>query len=151
VKTDIIRSPFWETIRKKRINELDQYYALARATITAYTKPTILRAYAGAPSCKIRFAEAIIAGDDALLKTWRIVTEDSKSKNSDPDRLQRIFDEQMASPDRLKFALIDVMSFGWWNCANQFIEYDTTDDVEVREREFRKLFTRVREVQCDEP
>ena len=57
----------------------------------------------------------------------------------------------MASPDRLKFALVETMSFGWWNCANEFIKYDTGDNSQAREREFRKLFIRVRDLGCDEP
>jgi hypothetical protein len=57
----------------------------------------------------------------------------------------------MASPDRLKFARVEVMSFGWWNCANEFIKYDQGDNGPAREREFRKLFMRVRNLGCDEP
>lgn len=63
--------------------------------------------------------------------------------------MQRIFEEQYASPDRMKFALVEVMTFGWWNCANKAIKYVDYDG--SQEREFRKLFIRVKTISCDEP
>ena len=147
----IVASPFWENIRQKKIREIEQVYRLSRATMLGYADPAKLREYAGAPSCKTRFAEPLIAGGDRLLAAWRVVSEDSRKKNADPGRLRRIFDEQMASPDRLKFALVEVMTFGWWNCANEFIEYDGGANSPAREREFRKLFIRVRNLGCSEP
>jgi hypothetical protein len=42
------------------------------------------------------------------------------------------------------------MAFGWWNCANEFIERPEQASDGTAEKEFRKLFTRVKEV-CDEP
>jgi len=147
----IVPSPFWETIRQKKIREIEQVYRLSRATILGYAEPMKLREYAGAASCKTKFAEPLIAGGDRLLAAWRVVSEDSRRRNSDPERLRRIFDEQMASPDRLKFALVEVMTFGWWNCANEFVEYDDGANSPAREREFRKLFIRVRNLGCEVP
>jgi hypothetical protein len=147
----IVPSPYWEGVRRSKIREIEQAYSLARPTMVAYTKPEVLRDYTQANSCKVKFAEPLIAGGDRLLAVWRVVNEDSRKKNADPERLRRIFDQQMASPDRLKFARVEVMSFGWWNCANQFIQYDQGDNSPAREREFRKLFIRVRNLGCDEP
>jgi hypothetical protein len=147
----IVSSAFWESVRRNKTREIEQVYRLSRATMLGYKDPAKLRDYGGAESCKAKFAEPLIAGGDRLLAAWRVVSDDSRKRNSDPERLRRIFDEQMASPDRLKFALIEVMSFGWWNCANEFIEYDGGDNSPAREREFRKLFIRVRNLGCDEP
>ena len=147
----IVSSPFWENIRQKKIQEIEQVYRLSRATMLGYTEPVKLREYAGAALCKTKFAEPLIAGGDRLLAAWRVVNEDSRKKNADPERLRRIFDEQMASPDRSKFALVEVMSFGWWNCANEFVDYDAGASSPAREREFRRLFIRVRNLGCDEP
>jgi len=147
----IVASPFWENVRKKKIREIEQVYRLSRATLLGYTDPAKLREYVGADSCKTKFAEPVIAGGDRLLAAWRVVNEDSRKKNADPGRLKRLFDQQMASPDRMKFALVEVMNFGWWNCANEFVQYDQGDNSQAREREFRKLFIRVRNLGCDEP
>jgi hypothetical protein len=100
-------------------------------------------------SCEKAYAEPLRTGGEPLLVAWRKVNEDSRARNADPDRLRRIFDEQNASPDRLKFARVEVMMFGWWNCANALIPYVEQDG--TPEREFRKLFVRVRTIRCDEP
>jgi hypothetical protein len=147
----IVASPFWENVRKKKIREIEQVYRLSRATLLGYTDHAKLREYVGADSCKTKFAEPVIAGGDRLLAAWRVVNEDSRKKNADPGRLKRLFDQQMASPDRMKFALVEVMNFGWWNCANESVQYDQGDNSQAREREFRKLFIRVRNLGCDEP
>ncbi|MGH9946820.1 MAG: hypothetical protein ACRD6X_06460 [Pyrinomonadaceae bacterium] len=151
VQMEIARSPFWESIRQKRLKELEEFYALSRTTMKAYTTPSVLRKYPQAASCKTKYADAIISGGDRLLAVWLVVNKDSRLKNSDPERLKRRFDEQMGSPDRLKFALVETMSFGWWNCANQFIEYDNGNASDAREREFKKLFIRIRKISFDEP
>jgi hypothetical protein len=147
---DIIDTPYWQGARAARLKEIEQVYRLARLTMRAYTKPDVLREYPAAAACKTKFAEPIIAGGDKLLAAWRVVNLDSQSKNSDPARLQRRFDEQINSPQKFEYALVETMAFGWWNCANAEIEYDERSSNGEYHREFRKLFTRVTE-ECDEP
>jgi hypothetical protein len=146
---NIVKTPYWERLRAAKMAELKQVYELSRLTIMGHTNPSVLNQLNGSESCKTKYAAPLNAGGDALLRAWLMVNEDSRAKNSDPDRLKRIFDEQYASPDRMKYALIEVMTFGWWNCANdaiRYVEYDGS-----QEREFKKLFVRVKEVDCDEP
>ncbi|MDM7922519.1 MAG: hypothetical protein QUS14_09495 [Pyrinomonadaceae bacterium] len=147
----LVKIPYWEKARAAKLKELDQVYELTRVSARAYTDPAVLRTYNGAESCKLKYAEPIIAGGEDLVKIWREVNLDSQAKNSDPARLQRRWDQENASPDRLKFALVETMSFGWWNCANGFIEYDPADGGVEREKEFKKIFTRVRTLACSEP
>jgi len=145
---DIVRTPYWESLRQKKLAEIKQVYELSLVSIKAYRTPTSLNELGWADTCKTRFARPLIAGGDDLLRAWLAVNLDSRSKNSDPERLRRIFDQQNASPDRFAYARVEVMTFGWWNCANEFINYVDYDG--TAEREFKKLFVRVRE-QCDEP
>ena len=147
---DIIDTPYWQGARAARLKEIEQVYRLARLTMRAYAEPKVLREYPGSGACKTKFAEPIIAGGDKLLAAWRVVNLDSQSKNSDPARLQRRFDEQINSPQKFEYALVETMAFGWWNCANAEIEYDERSSNGEYHREFRKLFTRVTE-ECDEP
>ena len=147
----IVKSPYWEAVRQNKLREIEQVYRLSWVTIRAYAKPAVLRDYNEAETCRAAFAEPLIAGGDLLLRSWRKVNEESRARNADPDRLRRIFDQQNASADRLKFARVEVMSFGWWNCANNFIEYEDGMAGVSHEREFKKLFIRVRTIQCDEP
>ncbi len=147
---DIVDTPYWQSARAARLKEIEQVYRLSRLTMRAYSQPEVLRDHDRAEACKTKFAEPIIAGGDKLLAAWRVVNLDSQSKNSDPARLQRRFDEEMRSPKKFEFALVETMAFGWWNCANAEIEYDARFSTGEYGGEFRKLFTRVTE-ECDEP
>jgi len=53
------------------------------------------------------------------------------------------------SPDKYKYARVEVMSFGFWNCANALIEREEYDG--THEEQFKKLFKRTRTIACDEP
>lgn len=143
---EIIDSEFWEGVRKSKLEEMGRRYELARVTMQAYTNPKILRSYSGAEECKLNFAEPIIAGGETLIDAWRKVNRDSQSRNADPQRLQRRFDTENASPDRLKYALVETMAFGWHNCVNATFPHQQQDLY----TEFAKLFTKVKSV-CDEP
>lgn len=146
---NIIKSPYWEARRQQKLKEMEQYYWLIKTTMASYKKPESLRDYPYAESCKTKYAEPLIAGGGSLLKIWETVNIETRNNNSDPARIKRIFDEQRASTDALKFAVVEVTAFGWWNCANALI--DQGDDYAILDKNFRKLFTRVRTVRCEEP
>jgi len=146
---EIVNVPYWQDLRKRTLAEMKQVYELSRVTIQGHSNPKMLNELKWADTCKGKYAGPLISGGAMLLDTWRAVNEESRTRNSDPERLRRIFDQQNASPDRLKYALVEVMTFGWWNCANQEINYVETEG--VQEREFRKLFIRVKRIRCNEP
>lgn len=145
----IVKVTYWENVRQKKLKELEKYYELAKATMASYKTPTSLRNYKYADECVSKYAEPLIQGGDALLSIWETVNIESRKRNSDPDRLKRGFDEERNSPDALKYAVVEVTAFGWWNCANALI--DQGDDYDTLDKNFRKLFLRVREIKCDEP
>jgi hypothetical protein len=144
----IVNVPYWREFRRKKLVELEKVYGLERATMLGYKDRKALLGCTDAPECTTRFAEPLIAGGERLLTVWREVNEDSRKKNADPDRLRRIFDQQFRSPEQMNYALLEVMAFGWGNCANEtipYIEYDGTPQTE-----FEKLFVSVKR-RCDEP
>ncbi len=148
----IVETPYWEGVRKRQIESLDEIYRLKRTTLMAYRKPAVIAEYNGATACKAKYAGPLAAGGDELVRAWREVNLDSQSKNASPESLQKRFDLQNQSPDRFKFALVETMAFGWWNCANAVMRdgpafADNTVDME---KEFRKLFTTIAD-ECDEP
>jgi hypothetical protein len=145
----IVKSPYWEKRRQQQIKEMESYYWLSKTTMASYKTPASLRDYPFAGTCRTKYAEPLIAGGSALLNTWESVNLETRKNNSDPARIKRIFDEQRASADAQKFAVVEVTAFGWWNCANALI--DQGDDDAILDRNFRKLFTRVRTIRCEEP
>lgn len=144
----VLATPYWTKQQQEKLRELDQYYALSRVTIRGHKEPRALLEFPGAELCKTKYAQPLIAGGDALLNAWRTLTGEQAKKNADPARIRREYEAQLASSDRMKFALVEVMTFGWWNCANESIDYVQYD--ETQEREFEKQFTNIRR-DCDEP
>jgi hypothetical protein len=146
---DIVKSEYWETMRQNKLKETEQSYKLSRLTIQAYTNPAILKQNNSAPACVKKYAGPLINGGNDLLKVWRQVNEESRKRNGDPERVRKIFDQEYDSPDKLKYALVEVMSFGWWNCANETIEYVVSDG--EQHEKFNQLFKNVKTIYCDEP
>jgi len=148
---DIVKTPYWESQRQSKLREMQQRYTLSRITTRAYTDPAsaFTEKFPGSEQCHTQFAGPIIRGGPDLLATWQRVNEESRRKNGDPARVKRIFEEQYASADRMKYALVEVMTFGWWNCANKAINYVNNYDMQVRQ--FKKVFSHVSEISCDEP
>jgi hypothetical protein len=148
---DVGRDRYWLNVKQARMDEMRRVYDLSRVTIEGYRRPQALFQYSNAGSCRRDFAEPLAAGGQSLLDAWLKVNEASRRVNADPERLRREFEIQLASPDRMRFALVEVMTFGWWNCANALI--DRADGVQLagRERMFRKVFRRVRTRACETP
>ncbi len=147
---DIVNSAYWKTFKQRNLTELEQVYELSKTTMLAYKNPAEIKQYTAAESCVNLYAEPLINGGDELLKTWRQVNETSRRNNGNPNRLQTIFEQQLNSPDKFKYARIEVMTFGWWNCANKFVERAPYYD-EQPQKEFNKLFKTVKTIGCDEP
>lgn len=146
---DIVPVPYWQEQRRLKIAELKQVYELSNVSIRGYTDPHVLNELSGSAACKTKFAAPLIAGGDTLINVWRNLNVERRENNADPASRRREFERELASADAIKFARVYVMAFGWWNCANENIKYIDYDG--TQEREFRKLFVRVKTVKCDEP
>ncbi len=146
---DIVKSAFWEAMRVRKLKEIKQVYELSRITMLAYDEPAKLKEAAFAKTCVVKFTNPLINGGDELLAIWRAVNEDSRCNNSDPERIKKIFEAEYDSPDKHKYARVEVMSFGFWNCVNVFIENENYDG--THNEEFKKLFKRTKTITCDEP
>lgn len=146
----IIKGEYWEKVRLAKLKEFDGVYELSRVTMLGYTQPERLSDLKWADSCKKKYVEPIVAGGESLIKIWREVNEESRTRNIDPDRLKNRFETELASEDRLQFALVEVMAFGWWNCANTYIKYDN-EDFNEREEAFKRLFRKMLVEDCEMP
>lgn len=147
---DIVKSQYWEQLRQARLRQTEQTYKLSRLLMQSYTNPKVLLEAENAGECRADYAEPLAAGGETLLGAWRKVHLEKKKNNGDPDRIQRIFDEQFNSPDKFKFATVEVATFGWWNCVNEKIERPG-EQFENSLEDFKKLFVKQREIYCDEP
>lgn len=146
---EIVKNDYWETIRQNKLKEIEQHYKLGRLTIQSYENPAVLRQAENVGECRENFAEPLIAGGDSLLDAWKAVNEINKSRNCCPENLQQKFDEQLNSPDKFKYAVVEVTAFGWWNCVNA--KRYSINSEESRQKNFEKLFKKIKEISCDEP
>ena len=145
---NVIKTNYWQNLHQAKIKELKKYYALSKVTINAYKNPSVLKDYKGAEFCVDFYAEPLKRGGEYLYATWLKVNMDSRLRNASPLRLQNKFDIQNASANRSKYARMEVMGFGWWNCAikaSRILEHN-----EQLIQNFNKLFTKVKQ-ECDEP
>ncbi|MBS1794887.1 MAG: hypothetical protein JSS81_13590 [Acidobacteria bacterium] len=148
-KLRIVETPFWLEFRKKKLVALERDYRLAHASVQSYRKPEALREVTFADRCIANYANPLIAGGDALLAAWRTLNEEQRRQNGDPERVRREYEAQLASPDRLNYARVEVTTFGWWNCVNA--EIDRGDENGSATKNFESLFKKVRQIRCDEP
>lgn len=145
----LIKSAYFGKLREDKLRELEQVYRLSKVTAEAHKNPQVLKDFSFAQSCINEYAEPLITGGDSLLSTWLTVNRESRKNNASPENIRKIYERQFNSPDKFRYARNEVMTFGWWNCANNFIEY--VQDNGQAEKEFKKLFTRTKTVYCDEP
>lgn len=130
---------FWDSLRAYRKRELFEICQDNRLFILAIHTPEILYDFYH-EEC----AEEISAltGDSTdLLKGWRKLKDRQKLNNGSPEYLEKEYQEQLASDNRLKYARLDIMKYGWGNCMNQFV-YHHEDWIRIEE-EFQKLFLSV--------
>ena len=144
-RLNMVKIKYWETLRRKQLKELKQVYQLSRATILGYANPARLRDVTFADACVQKYASTLANGGDDLLTVWREVNEKIQSGHSAPEHVKKEFEEELNSPEKFQYAQVEVMAFGWWNCANALI------DREDKSEENQKIFKQTRTVECDEP
>lgn len=138
----------WERIRQEIAAEIDQSYHLSKIAYSAYKSaaPTVLREFAHQDSCLDKYSEALITGGDRLLDVWGDLIAQQAEKNAEPDLIWARYQEQGASNEKHVYAKIDVLTFGWWNCAINYVDYfDPAKAIST----FATLFVSTKKIHCD--
>jgi len=145
---EIVANSFWNSVKTEKLQELEEEYELRKITIEAYNNPTVLLHTKYSETCSV-YVEALTSNDTtALLKSWQNLIEEQKRNNGAPEKLMNQYNEKYNSPDRLLYARMDLMTYGWWNCANA--QTKKLSDDGTMEKEFNKLFIRFK-TDCIEP
>lgn len=144
----VVKTEFMEKLRKDKIKELDEEYELKKITIEAYNNPKILLKSKYASKCN-EYAAALTAEDTTkLFDAWTKIVDEQAKTNGSPESLKAEHKTQKESADKLAYAKKYVMTYGWWNCANENIFRVEADGKSAEA--FEKLFTNVKR-ECDEP
>ncbi|MBO9564249.1 MAG: hypothetical protein J7621_15810 [Niastella sp.] len=146
-QAEVIHAPFWQQLKKQRLKELDDEYALKKATLQAFLDPATLKTSRFAKDCP-QVVAALTADTATMLAAWKSFTEEQKAKNGAPEVYMAKFYEKYNSPQRITYAMIDLITFSFGNCANNTLVHTSRDS--TMENEFNKLFTDIKTV-CDEP
>ena len=143
----VVAQPIWRALKKAKIQELEDDYQAKKLTLAAFADPAILLTAAYPGGCQ-KYAQALASGNDSLiLRDWRRLAQEQQKRNSNPKSYLAQFEEQYNSADRLAYAKIDLLTYGWWNCANTAIR--RAQATEEMHQKFPRLFTDVQS-ECDD-
>jgi len=132
-------------LKESRIRELNEACYVKSLTILGYENPDTLMGFETTDENINFIRNGLIAGGDSLVEVWKEVVRIQKLNNGYPERIQQEFEAQFNSPEKLEYARLTVMMFGWWNNVNHDI-YHTPD--EYYSGQFNELFSKVDE-ECD--
>jgi hypothetical protein len=144
----VVNSTYWQKLKEQRMLELDNEYELKKITIESYGNLAVLNTNRFSKYCP-DVVKALTSNDTAeLFAFWKGFTEKQSLQNGSPQKYMENFYEKYNSKDKLAYAKVDLITYGWWNCANHTLTHMDRD--EKMEEEFNKLFSNVKSV-CDEP
>lgn len=143
----VVKDPYWENLKTQKQKELIDEYEFKKTEILAFSNPAILLNHKLSKNCD-RFAKSLNSDENQMAKEWRKLRQEMSKRNSDPKKIMSDFEEHLSSSNKKDFAIIDLITFGWGNCANDAIKRVEQD--ENMSKKFYSLFTKV-DSECDEP
>ena len=143
----VVSQPVWLALKQQAIQEIEDEYRAKKLTLEAFHEPAVLLTATHRGNCS-RYVLGLAAHDDSLtLRDWRQLIEERKVLNGAPESYMRRFQEEYNSADRLLYAKIELLTYGWWNCLNDAIR--RTERTEKMYRQFPQLFVRVKS-ECED-
>jgi len=143
----IVNIPYWQNIKKQTYQSLLQEYEMRKTEVIAFSDPAILLNKKYSKNCD-RFVKALNSNETEMFAEWRKLREEMSKRNSDPQRIMNEFENRLNSVDKKDYAVLDLVVFGWGNCANDEISGPFHD--EKMYKEFNSLFIKI-DSDCDEP
>lgn len=143
-------SIIWHKVRDSALIEVEQlhiFYTIVNDAFITKDFTVLDRFWATDPD--LEFYKNALQGDDNLLMNgWEIFKKKQMQNNGGPERLWNEFLTQKNNTDWRTYAQIDLLTFGWWNAANNHIaRLNTYNPYE----DFKKLFIKTTALECDEP
>lgn len=143
----VVNDPYWQNIKIQKIQELIQEYEFDKTEILAFSDPSVLLNSKFSKNCE-NFVRALNSDEDVMIDEWRKLRIQMSKKNGSPERVMEEFENNLHAQNRNEYALVDLITFGWGNCANNSIK--RTEHDEKMMKTFNALFIKIDSV-CDEP
>ena len=140
--------PYWTNLRKQVIAEADGEYQINKTYIAAIKDVNTLKTSPFYKSCS-KYIDALTSNNKQIkLAAWKELAIQQSKNNSNPQGVINTYNIQSKSAQSDDYALIELLTFGYSNCANDTVR--TLDQNDNRDSKFRKLFVKIKET-CDEP
>jgi hypothetical protein len=146
----VVPTAYWRTLKQLREKQLAEDYALSQAALEGYFHPESLLSNRYYPYCTA-YATALASTDTLLvLQAWRKLVDEQKRQNGYPESLEREYVREAAKPEGINYAKMQLLTFGWTNCANSQSKYNQLDDQGTASPiyKFERLFTRIKQANC---
>jgi hypothetical protein len=145
---EIVNESYWIETKKLLLKAMKDEYDLSRIAIQAYTNPEILKGNRFSKVCP-DLIKALTSSDTSLLMaSWKALVKEQSRTNSSPENIMKRFEEEYNHPDRLMYARVELITFGWINRVNETITHVAGDE-KVNDK-FHSLFLKTRS-ECTEP
>jgi L-rhamnose mutarotase len=137
----------WNELVNLKIKEINQIYKVTLIKYDVFLNNNFkaLTSFWKKDSCMENYTTLL--KQEEIIKAWEFVTTEIASKNCCPDKIWDKFKYKKSQGNWFQLAKIDIITFGWGNCANKYIfrvndsEYYT---------DFNSLFLSTEEFDCME-
>ncbi|WP_052248369.1 hypothetical protein [Chryseobacterium taiwanense] len=143
----VVNDPYWQNIKAQKIQELALEYEFDKTEITAFSDPSVLLNSKFSKNCE-NFVRALNSDEDVMIEEWRKLRVQMSKKNGSPEKIMDEFENNLHAKNRNEYAIVDLITFGWGNCANNNIKRVEQD--EKMTKAFNSLFIKI-DSKCDEP
>ena len=140
-----IHTPYWDNILKQRLHELKETYEFIKIDARAYKDPQTLSTNAYSQYCSEYITALTTKDTTVLLNAWKKLTKEQAKNNTSAAKR---YNEMYNSADRLLYARLELLDYGWYNCANGYRDRINISEEDCIE-EFKKLFVTVID-ECDD-
>ncbi len=142
----VVPQPMWLMLKRQAIQEVEDDYKVHKLYVAAVANPAILL-NASPSSCK-KYIEGLATSNDSLtLRNWRGFVEEQKLRSGSSSPYTERYNRESNSPDHLRYAKVELLTFGWFNCMNTSTQ--RVKPTEEMYRQFSQLFSDVT-TKCDD-
>ncbi|KMQ65226.1 hypothetical protein ACM46_11945 [Chryseobacterium angstadtii] len=145
----VINLPEWKNLHQETIRIFENEYQLKKEDLIAYSDPASLKNSQFYGTCK-EYIDAVSSPDKQKMYTlWKNFVETKSKNNASPQSVIDKFNAQFNDPRKDDYALIQLVGFGFYNCANESFRPDPNDEGTLYEK-FDQIFAKLKQ-DCDEP
>lgn len=143
----VVPQPVWQKLKQDRLQELESEYKAKKLLIQAYINPAILLTVAYPGNCTQYVRNLATRNDSLIRRDWEQLVQERSQQNGYPQNVIARFHEQLDSPDWYRYAQVDLLSFGWWNCVNRTLPQP--EPTMRMHQQYKQLFAQVQS-ECDD-